>query len=77
VTSLIKHMPVAQQKELLSSLNYLNMREFHDFCDRHGIPYSIVVETSTGRRKKTGDTDRKDIILRLRGERVPAMLHEA
>ena len=54
----------AERAGLLEDLNYLNLREIRAFCDRHAIPYRIVVETEAGRTKATRDTDRKPVILR-------------
>jgi hypothetical protein len=54
--------PVAQ-RALLDDLNYLNLREIRTFCDRHSIPYRVLVETADGRRRPTRDTDRKPVIL--------------
>lgn len=50
-------------QELLDDLNYLNLQEIRSFCDRHAIPYRILVETADGRTKPTKDTDRKPVIL--------------
>lgn len=52
-----------QQQELLEDLNYLNMGEIKIICKKHGIPYSIWIETEEGARQKTADNDRKGIIL--------------
>lgn len=48
---------------LLSDLNYLNTSEIKAFCRRHAIPYAIVIETPDGQRRRTGDEDRKGVIL--------------
>ncbi len=63
MTSLVKHLGPAQQLALFDDLNYLNIAEFRGFCDRHGIPYTIHVQTTSGRQKKTRDTDRKAVVL--------------
>ena len=52
-------------------LNYLNTAEIKSFCKRHSIPYTIVIETEDGGRRKTRDDDRKGVML----ERVRHFLH--
>jgi hypothetical protein len=49
--------------QLLEDLNYLNMGEMKAFCDKHSIPYAIWIEAKDGGRRKTGDEDRKGVIL--------------
>jgi hypothetical protein len=62
--SLIAGMRQKEQRELLSNLNYLNTGEIKKFCERHGIPYRIAVETNDGGWRKTKEDDRKGVILR-------------
>jgi hypothetical protein len=62
--SLIAGMSQKEQRELLSDLNYLNTREIKKFCERHGIPYRIAVETKDGGWRKTKEDDRKGVVLR-------------
>lgn len=62
--SLIAGMSQKKQRKLLSDLNYLNTGEIKKFCERHGIPYRIAVETKDGRWKKTKEDDRKGVVLR-------------
>jgi hypothetical protein len=62
--SLIAGMSQKEQRELLSDLNYLNTGEIKKFCERHGIPYRIAVETKRGGWRKTKEDDRKGVILR-------------
>ncbi len=50
-------------RSLLDDLNYLNTAEIKSFCKRHSIPWTIVIETPDGRRRKTRDDDRKGVIL--------------
>lgn len=74
--SLIAHLSSEARETLFADLNYLNIGDFRAFCDKHGIPYVICVETAAGVRK-TRDTDRKSIVLDrirkyLRTGRVPA-----
>jgi hypothetical protein len=49
--------------DLLRDLSYLNLREIRAFCQRHGIPYQVVVEAPHGGTKPTADTDRKPVVL--------------
>jgi hypothetical protein len=53
----------AERRALLDDLNYLNLQEIRAVCDRHGIPYRIVVEAGGGRIRTTRDTDRKPVVL--------------
>lgn len=59
---LIKHLSRSQQTELFKNLNYLNIKEYQGFCDKHRIPYTIHVQTAKG-LKKTGEKDRKKQVL--------------
>jgi hypothetical protein len=63
VPSLISHLSKAQQKALLSDLNYLNTAEIKAFCKRHAVPFAIAVETRDGATRSTGEADRKGVIL--------------
>jgi hypothetical protein len=49
--------------ELLRDLDYLNTGEIKSFCNKHAIPYTIVVESKDGKRRRTKDVDRKGVIL--------------
>jgi len=60
--SLIAHLSKADRTRFLKNLNYLNVKEYQGFCDKHGIPYVIHIETKTGLRK-TSDKDRKKVVL--------------
>jgi hypothetical protein len=62
--SLIAGLSQKEQKDLLSDLNYLNTGEIKKFCERHGIPYRIAVETMDGGWRKTKEDDRKGVMLR-------------
>jgi hypothetical protein len=55
-------MSKQKNEELFQAMNYLNIKEYQGFCDKHKIPYQIHVEQD-GKLKKTGDKDRKDIVL--------------
>jgi hypothetical protein len=59
----LANLEPVEQRELLNDLSYLNLQEIRSFCDRHLIPYRILVETADGRTKPTKDTDRKPVIL--------------
>ena len=59
----ISRLAEDEQQELLDDLNYLNTAEIQSFCKRHSIPYTIAIETSDGRRRKTNEDDRKGVIL--------------
>ena len=60
---LLAHLSPSQTTDLFEDLNYLNLQEFRVFCKRHSIPYKILAETPQGRRRVTGDTDRKRVVL--------------
>jgi hypothetical protein len=67
MASLLSHLSHAEQRELLDDLNYLNMEEIQVICVRHKIPYVIWVQMPNGKRRKTGERDRKGVVLnRLR-----------
>jgi hypothetical protein len=59
----IAKLPKAERQQLLDDLNYLNTAEIKSFCKRHSIPYTIAIETSDGRVRKTNEDDRKGVIL--------------
>ncbi len=61
--SLISHLSSAKQEELFRDLYYLKMAEFKAFCDKHSIPYTILIETEDGKIKKSRDKDRQKIII--------------
>jgi len=61
--SLISQLTRAEQRELLDDLNYLNTAEIKAFCKNHSIPYAIFAETREGGRKRTGEEDRKGVML--------------
>ena len=42
---------------------YLNMAEFKTFCDKHSIPYTILIETEDGKIKKSRGKDRQKIVI--------------
>lgn len=59
----ISRLAKDEQRQLLDGLNYLNVTEIKSFCRRHSIPYTIVIETKGGRRRKTQEDDRKGVML--------------
>jgi hypothetical protein len=59
----ISSLASAGRRELLRDLNYLNTAEIKAFCKRLAIPYRITVEARDGTRRKTGEDDRKGVIL--------------
>jgi hypothetical protein len=63
MASLISGLSKKEQRELLQDLNYLNIGEIKKFCERHGIPYRIVVEMKDGSWRRTKDDDRKGVML--------------
>jgi hypothetical protein len=63
VASLLAKLSESERVELLANIYYLNMRELHDFCDAHGIPYAIYFERDEGSLRKSRDLDRKGIVI--------------
>jgi hypothetical protein len=64
MASRIAELSRIEQKELLRELSYLNGAEIKAICKRHGIPFVIVYETRDRKRRTTGETDRKGVMLR-------------
>ena len=63
---------------MCTDLNYLNLAEIKAYCRQRGIPYSIWIETADGRRVKTGEDDRKGVILeRIRAYLKSGTIHDA
>lgn len=60
----LAHLGSDERARLLDDLNYLNLQEIRTLCDRHAIPYRVLVETVDGGTRPTTDTDRKPVILR-------------
>ncbi len=52
-----------ERKRVCADIYYLNLDELREFCDAHGIPYLIHVETPDGRLVRTRDADRKGIVI--------------
>jgi hypothetical protein len=61
---LLSKLGKRERQELLHDLNYLNTGEIKSFCNQHAIPYTSVVESKDGKRRRTRDVDRKGVILR-------------
>ncbi len=63
MSSVISNLSKAEQKNLFEDLYYLNTEELHSFCDKHRIPYRILIETENGKARSTRDKDRKKIVI--------------
>ena len=59
----ISKLSKSEQRELLHDLNYLNLAEIKQFCQRQSIPFTIAIETKDGARQTTREDDRKGVIL--------------
>src|ERR1700722_1783664 len=53
-----------ERDELLLDLNYLNGGEIKAFCQRHDIPFKIVIENTAGALRAGAGEDRKGVMLR-------------
>jgi hypothetical protein len=63
----IHKLSISEQRKLLDGLNYLNLGELKSFCRQHSIPYAIAIENTDGSPRRTGNDDRKGVMLqRLR-----------
>jgi hypothetical protein len=69
---LIAALSPSEAKLVSQDIRYLNMDELRRFCDRHGIPYVILVEKADGRLVRSRDRDRKGIVV----ERVLRFVRE-
>jgi len=63
VTPPIAVLSPGERERLLSDIYYLNTAELRGFCEVHGIPFIIQVETPQGRIARSKDTDRKGIVI--------------
>jgi hypothetical protein len=63
MAGLISHLTKDVRRQLLADLNYLNMGEIKSFCKKHEIPYAIAIETRDGKRRASGEYDRKGVML--------------
>lgn len=53
----------AERTSLEAEVQYLNLAEMRAFCQTHTLALYIHAERSDGKVRKTGDRDRKDIVL--------------
>lgn len=60
---LLSKLTATERKSFLAALNYLNTGEIKSLCRKHGIPYTIAMETAGGRRRSTSEQDRKGVML--------------
>lgn len=76
-------IPAKRRAELEECLWYLNLEEMRAFCQEHRLPLYIHVEKPGGGLRRTGDRDRKDVVLErirafaLRGERTGPTVYAA
>lgn len=61
--NLIGHLGARKARQLLDELNYLKLGEIRGFCRKHGIQTAIFIETKSGERRRSKDTDRKSVVL--------------
>lgn len=73
-----------RDRQLLEELiQYLNLDEMRTFCRSHGLPQYIHVERPGGELRRTGDRDRKDVVLKrileyaVHGNRVGPTIYPA
>ena len=59
----LSELSKSERAEFEECLWYLNLAEMRAFCAEHQLPMYIHVERADGRLKKTGDRDRKDVVL--------------
>lgn len=52
-----------KHRRLESLVPYLNLAEMREFCRTHDLPLMIHVERPDGTLRRSGDRDRKDIVL--------------
>jgi hypothetical protein len=66
----LEQLDPERRQELLHELNYLNMGELRELCRRYRIPATICVAGAGRVLRRTGDPDRKAVVL----ERVRTFL---
>ncbi|MEM7203067.1 MAG: hypothetical protein AAF628_22595 [Planctomycetota bacterium] len=54
----------AGTRELFAQMQYLNLAEMRTFCQEHNLSLYIHVAKAGGGLRRTGDRDRKDVVLR-------------
>lgn len=57
----IKQLTKNQIQNFFHQLNYLNLKEYQNFCKKHKIPFFIYIEIDNKKLKKTNEKDRKAI----------------
>lgn len=73
----------AEKALLREYVAYLNLEEMGAFCRAHDLPIYIHVERPTGELRRTGDRDRKDVVLgrilalALEGARLGPTIYES
>lgn len=60
---MIRRRTARAQQHLVRDMQYLNLAEMRAFCQQHGLPLYIHVEGDDGQLRRTGDRDRKDVVL--------------
>jgi hypothetical protein len=63
VKPLLATLEPHETKRLLADIYYLNTAELRGFCNAHGIPYTIQIESGDGRFTRSKDADRKGIVI--------------
>ncbi len=56
-------LSAADRARLFDLAQYLNLAEMKGYCDQHGLPLYIHVERPGRTPRRTGDRDRKDVVL--------------
>ena len=56
-------LPRSERERLVRLIQYLNLAEMKAFCQQHELPLYIHVERPDGSLRRTGDRDRKDVVL--------------
>ena len=62
--SLISTLSKAERDQLFEDLFYVNTGELRSFCDKHSVPYKILIEAEDGNIKTSQDIDRKKIVIK-------------
>jgi hypothetical protein len=63
VKPLLATLEPHETERLLADIYYLNTAELRGFCNAHGIPYTIQIESGDGRFTRSKDADRKGIVI--------------
>lgn len=58
-----RRIPKRERERLEKLIQYLNLEEMRIYCAAHELPLYIHIELPDGRLRRTGDRDRKDIVL--------------